>query len=69
MDLLDFGLEFGNLDFVCYVESYGVKGYVVDSVSLLEWLLVEVLNSGGVYFIDCLIDYSDSKCFIFDELL
>jgi len=68
MDLPDFGLEFGNPDFVRYAESYGAKGHAADSVSSLERLLAEALNSGGVHLIDCPIDYSDSKRFIFDEL-
>lgn len=68
MKLPDFGLGFGNPDFVKYAESYGAFGHRVDSVASLERLLRLTLDSKGVHVIDCPIDYSDSKTFMFDEL-
>lgn len=68
MDLPDYGLQFGNPDFVRYAESYGAIGHRADSVASLEQMMNEALNSSGVHLIDCPIDYSDSKQFIFDEL-
>jgi len=68
MGLPDFGLNFGNPDFVRYAESYGAHGDRADSVESLEKLLNEALNGGGVHLIDCPIDYGDSKQFMFDEL-
>jgi len=68
MGLPDFGLQFGNPDFVAYAESYGAHGHRADSVESLEALLEKALYSHGVHVIDCLIDYADSKTFLFDEL-
>jgi len=68
MGLPDYGLGFGNPDFVRYAESYGAKGHRADSVAALEQLLRETLDAPGVHLIDCPIDYSDSKEFMFDEL-
>lgn len=68
MDLPDYGLQFGNPDFVHYAQSYGAFGHRADSVESLENMLNEALNSSGVHLIDCPIDYSDSKRYIFDEL-
>jgi acetolactate synthase-1/2/3 large subunit len=68
MGLPDFGLSFGNPDFVRYAESYGAHGHRADSVESLEILLRKSLDASGVHLIDCPIDYSDSKEFLFDEL-
>ncbi|TVQ35148.1 MAG: acetolactate synthase large subunit [Wenzhouxiangella sp.] len=61
MDLPDFGMDFGNPDFVRYAESYGAHGHRVESTGQLEKLLHECLEAGGVQVIDCPIDYSDSQ--------
>ena len=68
MGLPNFGLGFGNPDFVKYAESYGAYGHRADSVASLEQLLRHTLDSPGVHVIDCPIDYSDSTAFMFEEL-
>ena len=68
MGLPDYGLQFGNPDFVRYAEAYGAHGHRADSVASLEDLLDQALNGPGVHVIDCPIDYADSKRFLFDEL-
>lgn len=68
MGLPNFGLGFGNPDFVKYAESYGACGHRADSVASLERLLRHTLDSKGVHVIDCPIDYSDSTAFMFEEL-
>ncbi|MDT8439671.1 MAG: acetolactate synthase large subunit [Wenzhouxiangellaceae bacterium] len=68
MNLPDYGLTFGNPDFVRYAEAYGAHGHRADSVESLEALLDTALNGSGVHLIDCPIDYADSKAFLFDEL-
>ncbi|MDX1624892.1 MAG: acetolactate synthase large subunit [Wenzhouxiangellaceae bacterium] len=68
MDLPDFGLQFGNPDFVRYAESYGARGHRAESVADLERLLGETLEAGGVHVVECAIDYSDSKEILFDRL-
>ena len=57
-NLQDFGLDFGNPDFVAYANSYGAKGFRVGP----DDDLVEVLNAAflcdTVAVVDCPIDYS-----------
>lgn len=60
MGLQDFGLQFGNPDFVKYAESYGASGHRVQSAEELETLLGECLDSRGVHLVDCAVDYSDN---------
>ncbi len=60
MDFENFGLDFGNPDFVKYAESYGAKGYRVNSSDNLKELLNQTLNSKGIHIIDCPIDYSEN---------
>ncbi|HKL52830.1 MAG TPA: thiamine pyrophosphate-dependent enzyme, partial [Wenzhouxiangellaceae bacterium] len=68
MQLPDFGLQFGNPDFVRYAESYGARGHRADSVASLEELLAEALDAPGVDLIDCRIDYRDSQRVLFEEI-
>src|SRR6056297_468378 len=68
MDLPDFGLQFGNPDFVRYAESYGARGHRADSVASLEALLAKALDAPGVDLIDCRIDYRDSQRVLFEEI-
>jgi len=68
MDLPDFGLQFGNPDFVAYAEAYGARGHRADSVESLEALLAETLARPGVDLIDCPIDYRDSQRVLFEDI-
>ena len=61
MELPDFGLQFGNPDFVRYAESYGATGHRVSATAELEPLLVRCLDEKGVHLIDCPVDYRDSQ--------
>jgi acetolactate synthase-1/2/3 large subunit len=60
MGFADFGLTYGNPDFVKYAESYGASGHRVDSAESLPGLLDQCLNSPGVHLIDCPVDYSEN---------
>jgi len=64
MGFNDWGLEYGNPDFVKYAESYGAHGHRVSSVDSLASLLDTALNSKGVHLIDCPVDYTEN-----DEIL
>lgn len=64
----DFGMWFGNLDFVKYVEVYGVKGFWVIVVDQLVLMIEVVFVGGGVYVVDVLIDYFENICVLVDEL-
>jgi acetolactate synthase-1/2/3 large subunit len=68
MGLADYGLDFGNPDFVRYAESYGASGHRVESPAHLGKLLGECLSSRGVHLIDCPVDYSDSQEQLFETI-
>lgn len=68
MGFENFGLEFGNPDFVKYAESYGAKGYRAESVDHLRELLTSALNSPGVHVIETAIDYSENARVFTKEL-
>ena len=60
MGFKDWGLTYGNPDFVKYAESYGANGYRVESAANLDELLKHTLATPGVHLIDCPVDYSDN---------
>ncbi|RFF30790.1 acetolactate synthase large subunit [Wenzhouxiangella sediminis] len=68
MGLTDYGLDFGNPDFVRYAESYGANGYRVGSVGQLSALLSDCLGRSGVHLIDCPVDYGDSQQQLFETI-
>ncbi|MBR0825608.1 acetolactate synthase large subunit [Bradyrhizobium manausense] len=64
----DFGLTFGNPDFVRYAESYGAKGSRVTSVDKLLPTLEAAFKGGGVHLVDVAIDYSENTRVLVNEL-
>ncbi|THD56242.1 acetolactate synthase large subunit [Phenylobacterium sp.] len=60
MGFKDWGLTYGNPDFVKYAESYGANGYRVGSAAELPALLEKCLNTPGVNLIEVPVDYSDN---------
>ena len=60
MGFEDFGLTYGNPDFVKYAESYGAHGYRVESAAHLKELLAHCNSTPGVHLIDCPVDYSEN---------
>ena len=58
MGFENYGLDFGNPDFVKYAESYGVSGYRPDSVAAFEDTFHRALHTSGIHLIDLEIDYS-----------
>jgi acetolactate synthase-1/2/3 large subunit len=64
----DFGLTFGNPDFVKYAESYGAKGARVEKLADFIPTLENAFNSGGVHLIAVPIDYSENMRVLVDEL-
>jgi acetolactate synthase I/II/III large subunit len=60
MGFKDWGLTYGNPDFVKYAESYGAHGYRVESAAHLDELLALTGKSPGVHLIEVPIDYSDN---------
>jgi acetolactate synthase I/II/III large subunit len=68
MGFPDFGLDYGNPDFVKYAESYGASGHRLQATADLPALLDECLNGTGVHLIDIPVDYSENKKVLIDEL-
>ncbi|MGE0279511.1 MAG: acetolactate synthase large subunit [Rhizobiaceae bacterium] len=64
----DFGMTFGNPDFVKYAEAYGAKGSRVTSVGALGPTLEAAFAGGGVHLVDVPIDYSENMRVLVDEL-
>jgi acetolactate synthase-1/2/3 large subunit len=56
----DWGLTFGNPDFVRYAESYGAKGWRVGSTGELAPTLEAAFAEGGVHLVAAPIDYGEN---------
>ena len=64
----DFGLDFGNPDFVAYAKSYGAKGSRVGKVSELSTMLEAAFSEGGVHLVVVPVDYSENMRVLVNEL-
>lgn len=64
----DWGLQFGNPDFVKYAESYGATGHRVESAAQILPLFEKAFKAGGVHLVDVPVDYSENKRVLIDEL-
>lgn len=64
----DWGLEFGNPDFVTYAQSYGAKGHRLAATDDFAPLLERCFSEGGVHLVEAPIDYSENKRVLIDEL-
>ncbi|WP_460803791.1 acetolactate synthase large subunit [Microbulbifer agarilyticus] len=60
MDFDDFGLDFGNPDFVTYAKSYGAKGHRIERTDEVRPTIERCLQAGGIHLIDIPVDYSDN---------
>jgi Thiamine pyrophosphate-requiring enzymes [acetolactate synthase, pyruvate dehydrogenase (cytochrome), glyoxylate carboligase, phosphonopyruvate decarboxylase] len=64
----DFGLGFGNPDFVAYAQSYGAKGSRVGNAAELATMLETAFRDGGVHLVVVPIDYSENMRVLVHEL-
>ena len=64
----DWGLEFGNPDFVQYANSYGATGHRIESTEDLLPTFESAFEAGGVHLIDVPVDYSENQKVLIDEL-
>ncbi|MDM0108421.1 acetolactate synthase large subunit [Variovorax sp. J22R24] len=64
----DWGLTFGNPDFVKYAEAYGAKGRRVESAEALVSTLEAAFSEGGVQLVTVPVDYSENSRVLVDEL-
>lgn len=68
MGFTDFGLNYGNPDFVMYAQSYGAKGHRVESADGFLPLLQRCISEPGMHVIDCPVDYSENDFILNSEL-
>jgi acetolactate synthase-1/2/3 large subunit len=64
----DFGLDFGNPDFVAYAKSYGAKGSRVGNTWEFKTMLEAALQEGGVHLVVAPIDYSENMRVLVHDL-
>src|SRR5689334_8426571 len=64
----DWGLSFGNPDFVKYAEAYGAKGWRIGATEDLVPTLETAFKEGGVHLVAVPIDYSENQRVLVDEL-
>ena len=64
----DFGMTFGDPDFVAYAKSYGAKGSWVESADGIAPALEAAFAGGGVHLVSAPVDYSENTRVLVDEL-
>ena len=64
----DWGLTFGNPDFVKYAESYGAKGSRVETADGLVPALEAAFKGRGVHLVTVPVDYSENTRVLVEEL-
>jgi acetolactate synthase I/II/III large subunit len=64
----DFGMTFGNPDFVAYAKAYGARGSRVESADALVPTLEAAFAGGGVHLVAVPVDYSENMRVLVDEL-
>ncbi|TCV94670.1 acetolactate synthase-1/2/3 large subunit [Luteibacter rhizovicinus] len=64
----DFGMTFGNPDFVTYAAAYGAKATRVGEVGELRPALENAFTGGGVHLVIVPVDYSENTRVLVDEL-
>ncbi|MGY5805607.1 acetolactate synthase large subunit [Rhizobium sp. LEGMi12c] len=64
----DFGMTFGNPDFVKYAQSYGAMGTRVDDISQFKQALENAFAGGGVHLVNVPVDYSENERVLVKEL-
>ena len=67
-EFVDFGMTFGNPDFVAYAQAYGAHGSRVESTEDLVPVLQSAFERGGVHLVVAPVDYSENTRVLVDEL-
>lgn len=68
MGFPNWGLDFGNPDFVKYAQSYGAHGHRVASAEGLAPLLERCYQAGGVHLVETPMDYSENDRILNHEI-
>jgi acetolactate synthase-1/2/3 large subunit len=64
----DWGLEFGNPDFVKYAESYGATGHRIERTEDFLPTIHKAFEAGGVHLLDVPMDYTENTRVLIEEL-
>ena len=64
----DFGLDYGNPDFVKYAQSYGAYGYRIAASDELLPLMETCFSTPGVHVIEVPVDYSENDRILNQEI-
>ncbi|HUA23753.1 MAG TPA: acetolactate synthase large subunit [Steroidobacteraceae bacterium] len=64
----DFGMTFGNPDFVTYARAYGMKGTRVEGADGLAPALEAAFSAGGMHLVAVPVDYSENTRVLVEEL-
>jgi acetolactate synthase-1/2/3 large subunit len=64
----DFGMTFGNPDFVSYAKAYGARGSRVEGADALAPTLEAAFAGGGVHLVNVPVDYSENTRVLVDQL-
>ena len=64
----DFGLEYGNPDFVKFAECHGANGYRVEKTEDFVPLLKKCNNTPGVHIVELPVDYSENDRILNQEI-
>ena len=64
----DFGMTFGNPDFVKYAEAYGARGTRVEAIGEFLPTLEKAFTEGGVHLVVVPVDYSENQRVLVEEL-
>ena len=64
----DFGMTFGNPNFVKYAEAYGARGTRVEAIGEFLPTLENAFTEGGVHLVAVPIDYSENQRVLVEEL-
>jgi acetolactate synthase-1/2/3 large subunit len=64
----DYGMSFGNPDFVTYAKAYGAHGHRIASTDAFLPTLENAFQAGGVHLVTVPVDYSENIRVLIDEL-
>ncbi|WP_444894016.1 acetolactate synthase large subunit [Microbulbifer sp. TRSA001] len=68
MEFDDFGLDFGNPDFVDYAKSYGAHGHRITATDEFKPMIEKCCRAGGVHLVDVPVDYSHNDRILNHEI-
>ena len=68
MGFKDWGLTYGNPDFVKFAESFGAHGHRIESSDHLRETLAHCRDTPGVHLIDCPVDYAENDQILNEDI-